>query len=379
MVETSKIKALKEKSKKTVRPNPIKFVAVLLGIIILGLLAFIAYNEIGNIQFQEKTTLEDQKKAAIESINQMFAKFPNDPQKLVYINKIQMADNVDGINKVLEEAKNYISFRNYKIETINQIKNMYGNYYSLSPYAQDLVHKISLAESPEEIKKLLKTADMEKDLRNIIEKQINYALSSGDKYYYVEVDGKSQFMTRDEIIKYKDFWTLSELKSLKITPISQLNKVAIEISAKQCGKLPHKGDIVSIYSKDGSFITYAIIDSSYVVVSSISYSESKSTSSNINELGDSYSSSSSSSISYSLNNLPGILHATVVDRLDYNEIKKMFGEYGKKLNKIEDDTQIFDENVNYFLIMLIPDDKIPNMIQIDSKDIVIVMKSKNQD
>lgn len=54
----------------------------------------------------------------------------------------------------------------------------------------------------------------------------------------------------------------------------------------------------------------------------------------------------------------------------------MFGEYGKKLNEIEDDTQIFDENVNYFLIISIPDDKIPDIIQIDPKDIVIVIKSK---
>ncbi|AIJ05912.1 hypothetical protein JH146_1069 [Methanocaldococcus bathoardescens] len=376
MVDTSKIKALKEKSKKTIRPNPLKFVLVLLVVVIIGMLAFIVYNEISIMHFQEKIKLENQKKTAIESINQIFAKFPNDPQKLVYINKIQMADNVDDINKVLEEAKSYISFKNYKIETINQIKSIYGDYYSLSPYAQDLVHKISLAESPEEIKNLLKTADIERDLRNIIEKQINYALSSGDKYYYVEVGEKSQFMTRDEIIRYKNFWTLSELKSLKITPISQLNKVAIEISAKQCGKLPHKGDIVSIYSKDGSFITYAIIDSSYVIISSISYSESKSTSSNINELGDSYSSSSSSSISYSLNNIPGILHATVIDKLDYNKIKEMFGEYGKKLNEIEDDTQIFDENVNYFLIISIPDDKIPDIIKLNSKDITIVVKSK---
>jgi len=332
MVDTSKIKALKEKSRRTVKSGSLKFILIILVVVIVGLLAFIAYNEISNLQFQEKITLENQKKAAIESINQMFAKYPNDPQKLIYINKIQMANNIEEINEVLEEAKKYISFKNYKIEAINQIKSMYGEYYSLSLSAQELVHKISLAQSTEEIENLLKSVDIEKDIRSIIEKQIDYVLASGDKYYYVEINGKSMFMTRDEILKYKKFWTLSELKSLKITPVSQLNKVAIEISAKQCGKLPHKGDIISIYSKDGSFITYGIIDSSYVILSSISYSESKSTSSNINELGESYSSSSSSSISYSLNNLPGILHATVIDRLDYDKIKKMFGEYGKKLN-----------------------------------------------
>ncbi len=377
MVDTSKIKALKQKSRRTVKSGSLKIILIILVVVIVGLLAFIAYNEISNIHFQEKITIENQKKAAIESINQMFTKYPDDPQKLVYINKIQTADSVEEINKVLEEAKKYISFKDYKIETINQIKSMYGDYYSLSLSAQELVNKINLAQSPEEIEALLKSYNIEQDIRNIIGKQIDYVLSSGDKYYYVEIDGKSMFMTRDEILKYRKFWTLSELKSLKITPISQLNKVAIEISAKQCGKLPHKGDIVSIYSKDGSFITYGIIDSSYVILSSISYSESKSTSSNINELGESYSSSSSSSISYSLNNLPGILHATVIDKLDYDKIKKMFGEYGKKLNKIEDDTQIFDENVNYFLIMSIPDDKIPDILQVDSKDIVIVVKSKD--
>ena len=92
--------------------------------------------------------------------------------------------------------------------------------------------------------------------------------------------------------------------------------------------------------------------------------------------GDEYSSSSSSSISYSLDNLPGILHATVIDRLDYYSIKNTFGNYGEKLNKIEDDTQIFDENVNYFLIISIPSDKIPDVVKTNSEDIIIVVKSK---
>ncbi|ADC70005.1 Protein of unknown function DUF515 [Methanocaldococcus sp. FS406-22] len=378
MVDTSKIRALKEKSRRTVKPSLLKFILIILVVVILGLLAFIAYNEISNMQFQEKIKLENQKKAAIESINQMFAKYPNDPQKLIYINKIQMANSIEEINKVLEEAKKYISFKDYKIETINQIKSMYGEYYPLSLSAQELVHKISLAQSTEEIEKLLETVNIEKDIRGIIEKQIDQVLASGDKYYYVEIDGKSMFMTRNEILKYKNFWTLPELKSLKITPVSQLSKIAIEISAKQCGELPLKGDIVSIYNKNGSFITYAIVDSSYVVVSSISYSESKSTSNSVNELGESYTSSSSSSISYSLNNIPGILHATVIGKLDYNKIEKIFGEYGKKLNKIEDKTQIFDGNVNYFLIMSIPNDKVSDVIKLNSKDIIIAINSKNQ-
>ncbi|NPA62981.1 MAG: DUF515 domain-containing protein [Methanococci archaeon] len=375
MVDTSKIKALKEKSKKTTRSGSLKFVLIILIVITVGALAFITYNELSKITLQKNAELENQKKLAIQSINQMFSKYPNDPQKLIYINEIQNAKSVDEINKILEDAKRYIAFKDYKNEAINQIKSIYGSYYSLSLYAQELVHKISMAQSPQEIENILKNADIQNDIRSIIEKQIDYALASGDKYYYVEINGKSMFMTRSDILKYRNIWTLPELKSLKITPVSQLNKLAIEISAKQCGKLPHKGDIISIYNKNGSFVSYGIVESSYVIVSSISYSESKSTSDNINKLGETYSSSSSSSVSYSLNNIPGILHATVIDKLDYSKIEKMFGDYGIKLNRIEDSTQIFDGNVNYFLIISVPNDKVPDLVKLNSKDIIIAIKS----
>jgi len=161
--------------------------------------------------------------------------------------------------------------------------------------------------------------------------QIKRELASGDKYYYVKYleNGNEiqEFMTESDVEELIYSCTLDVLKTLSVEPVSELSTVALKISAKQCGKIPHKGDIISIYGKsdeNATLISYGIIDSSYVILSSISYGESKSTSSSVNELGDEYSSSSSSSISYSLDNLPGILHATVIDRLDYYSIKNTF-------------------------------------------------------
>jgi len=146
------------------------------------------------------------------------------------------------------------------------------------------------------------------------------------------------------------------------------------VSASQCGKIPHEGDRVLIYYKNDSNKEpiMAIIDSSYILVKDISYSESKSVSSSLNDGGDPDSVSSSSSISYSLNNLPGILHATAADKLDYNKINEKFGRYGEKLNKIESDTQIFDDGVRYLLILSVPTDSVPDLISLKSSDAYIV-------
>ncbi|AEF96517.1 DUF515 domain-containing protein [Methanotorris igneus] len=371
---TGKIKKLKSKTKKSTK-IPTEGLKLVLVVLIFVVIAFAGYNVYITSKSRELLKLENEKQTAIDTLNKLFANYPGDPEKIVFVKKIQHSKSTEEIDKVLDEARAYLQLKNYKDLTIQQIKDMYGNYFSQSLKAQELVRKISGAKSKEEVDRLFKSANIKEDIKNIINKQIDEVLASGDEYYYVVKDNKSEFMSREEIEKYRNIWSLSELKTLYIEPVSQLSKVAIKISAKQCGKIPHKKDIISIYSKDGSFICYGIVNSSYVILPAISYSEDKSASSSVNEYGDSYSSSSTSSISYSLNNLPGILHATVIDRLDYNAIKEKFGKYGEKLNKIEDETQIFDENVDYFLIISIPSDKIPDIIQIDPKDMVIVVKS----
>ncbi|EHP86564.1 DUF515 domain-containing protein [Methanotorris formicicus] len=372
---TNKIRKLKSKTKRS-KTIPAKKIKIVLIIIIFIIIILVGYNIYVTSKSQEMLKLESEKQTAIETLDKVFAKYPGDPEKIAFITRIQQAESTEEIHKVMNDARVYLQLKNYKDITIQQIKSMYGNFYSQSLKAQELVRKIMGANSIEEVDKIFKSVNIEEDIRNIIDNQIDRVLASGDEYYYVEINGKSKFMSKEEIEKYRNMWTLSELKTLSITPVSQLSTVAIKISAKQCGKLPHRNDIISIYSKDGSFVTYGIIDSSYVILSSISYSETKSVSTNLNEYGDSYSSSSSSSISYNLNNLPGVLHATVIGRLDYKTIKEKFGKYGDKLNKIEDDTQIFDENVDYLLIISIPSDKIPDIIQIDPKDMVFVVKSK---
>ena len=186
--------------------------------------------------------------------------------------------------------------------------------------------------------------------------------------------------------------SLNELKQLSIERVS-FNLITLTVSASQCGKIPMEGDYIYIYNK-GSLASQqqsaqqvaqmgasttpnvepieCVVNASYIVAKDISYSESKSVSSSVSDDGGSSSASSSSSISYSLSNINGILHATAVDKLDYNKIKNKFGNYGLKLNKIEDDTQIFDSDVQYLLILSVPSDAVPELISMNSDDIYIV-------
>ena len=56
----------------------------------------------------------------------------------------------------------------------------------------------------------------------------------------------------------------------------------------------------------------------------------------------------------------------------YATVTDKFGSYGERLNKIEDSTQIFDDNVNYLLIVAVPSEKVSGLVAQNSEDLYIV-------
>ena len=234
------------------------------------------------------------------------------------------------------------------------------------------MNKIERAKSKDEVDNIIKNANIEENARrdyiNGIENNLTFS-----RYYTVSIHSSKKLMSGDELLNYVKNLNLADLKNLEITPIS-FNKVAIVVSATQCGEIPHEGSSIKIYNKNNASMEpiFGIVDSSYVIVNDISYSESKNVENTLNEDGYATSVSSTSDISYSLENVPGILYATAADRLDYNKIKNKFSRYGEKLNKIQEDTQIFDENAKYLLVLSIPSDSIPNLISMNRDNIYIV-------
>ncbi|WP_456418605.1 DUF515 domain-containing protein [Methanocaldococcus infernus] len=343
---------------------------------------------ITTIMSQQKTTTnivapnlnkikEDAKKAVIE----MFKAYPNDPMKNVFLGKIDAATSIEEINNIINEAKEYISKKknldNVKENVINLIKSEYGDLLQYSQKAKDAILKIKLAKTPEEVMRIYNSLNIVEDKKEIVLNLILKELSLGDNYYYVKYkednETKSNFYSRAKLLSLKDTLNYQALKSIKIEPVSNFKKVALEVSAKQCGELPLENSIVAIYNKNGSLLTYAIVDSSYLLLDSVSYGESKDVSNSIKSPVDQYSSSQSSSISYNLNNIPGILEATVIGKLDYDKIKQMFENFGIRLNKLSKETQIFDSKMNYFLILSVPDDGVEKLIKTNKNEITIVL------
>ncbi len=374
-----KLKKLKDKNiaKKRKKSNQyVKYILILIIGIGVSFGLYILYNNTNAKSIEEAQKFEESKKYAINTTIKMFSKYPNDPKKTVYISEITEAENSADIEKVMREASEYINFRNYKEDVINSIKETYGKYYDKSFYARTIVSKINGANSKDEINEIIKNSNIEDNAREYYLNDIKNQVSLGHNFK-VEVGNTKKLMSRDEVLNYVNGLSLAELKSIVITPVS-FAKITMTVNAIQCGNIPHSGDKIDIYSKDGSFLCSGIINSSYVILKDISYSESKSTSSSLDDNGDSNSVSGSSSISYSLSNIPGILHATAIDKLDYNKISKKFEKFGEKLNKIESNTQIFDDSVKYFLIISVPNDNVPEIIQMNTNDIVIVVKSKEE-
>ena len=373
---THKLNKLKSKTKRSSvdKAKYVKYIFVTLvaiGIISIG---YMAYNTITSKNIEDVKKFTDSKENGINGINQMFSAYPNDPDKALYITQIKNAKSSDEINNILNNAKNYIAFKNYKVNSVNLIKNTYGKYYTKSIYAQSLTNEIENANSKEEINKIISSANIEEDAKKYYLEAVLSKIGQGENFE-VDIGGAPKIMSKEELSEYVSKMSLSQLKTFELTTPVSFNKITMIVGATQCGKMPLKGDQIYIYDKSNPNNTpiEGIVNSSYIIASEISYTESKSTSSSISDgSGDSTSASSSSSISYNLGNINGILHATAIDKLDPNKIKDKFGNYGIKLNEISEDTQIFDESVQYVLILSVPSNSVSTLISLDASNIYIV-------
>ncbi|MBW9220719.1 DUF515 domain-containing protein, partial [Methanothermococcus sp. SCGC AD-155-M21] len=269
-------------------------------------------------------------------------------------------------------VNNYIEFKIYKDDKINYTKNTYGSYYNDSFYAKTIVDKIKNAKFRNEVDNILKNANIEENARRYYINKIENSVAFYN-YYRVPLYGPKRLISGEELLNYVNTLSLTDIKNLKITPVS-FNRVAIVVSGTQCGKIPYEGNKIEIYNKNNASVEpiLGIINSSYVIIKDMEYSESKDVSNNLNEDGYTTFVLSTSNITYKLYNVPGILYATAADRLDYNTIKDKFGRYGEKLNKIQEDTQIFDEDAKYLLVLTVPSDSIPNIVSMGDEDIYIV-------
>ena len=373
---THKLNKLKSKTKRSSvdKAKYVKYIfvtIVAIGIISIG---YMAYNTITSKNIEDVKKFTDSKENGINGINQMFSAYPNDPDKAYYLTQIKNAKSSDEINNILNEAKNKIAFKNYKANSVNLIKNTYGKYYTKSIYAQSLTNEIENANSKEEINKIISSANIEEDAKKYYLEAVLSKIGQGENFE-VDIGGAPKIMSKEELSEYVSKMSLSQLKTFELTTPVSFNKITMIVGATQCGKMPLKGDQIYIYDKSNPNNTpiEGIVNSSYIIASEISYTESKSTSSSISDgSGDSTSASSSSSISYNLGNINGILHATAIDKLDPNKIKDKFGNYGIKLNEISEDTQIFDESVQYVLILSVPSNSVSTLISLDASNIYIV-------
>ena len=374
---THKLNKLKSKTKRSSvdKAKYVKYIFVTLvaiGIISIG---YMAYNTITSKNIEDVKKFTDSKENGINGINQMFSAYPNDPDKAYYLTQIKNAKSSDEINNILNEAKNKIAFKNYKANSVNLIKNTYGKYYTKSIYAQSLTNEIENANSKEEINKIISSANIEEDAKKYYLEAVLSKIGQGENFE-VDIGGAPKIMSKEELSEYVSKMGLSQLKTFELTTPISFNKITMIVGATQCGKMPLKGDQIYIYDKSNTSMPpiEGIVNSSYIIASeSITYSESKSTSSSISDgSGDSTSSSSSSSIDYTLSGINGILHATAIDKLDQNKIKDKFGNYGIKLNEISEDTQIFDDSVQYVLILSVPSNSVSTIISMDASNIYIV-------
>jgi hypothetical protein len=178
------------------------------------------------------------------------------------------------------------------------------------------------------------------------------------------------------------------------------------VSAKDCGELPKPGDKIMVYDTlnisdivelDVSklpqdlglwklkeninntpvrsvlpvAITEAVVKDAYVIVpSNISYSESKSSSITIEQDDDSSKASKNMEVKYSLSGINSILHAAVMGKVDYNKVAYTLGKYGYRLNKLEKETQLFNGDDMYLLIIEVPSDRISMVISSTTPSIV---------
>ncbi len=396
MVDTSKIKALKQKSKgRKPKPNVIPIIIAVVVISIVALLAVTIPSIINSMKEEKILTiqsLEKTKKDAKNQINALFSKYPNDPKKSEFITKISTAKNEEEIKKIIEEANKYIAIKNYKENLKNSIKRLYGDYYFDSPLAQKIISEIDTANSINEAKNIYVSnfEQLKEDARKYyIEKYKSQVLNS--KYVKIVIDGKEHILTRDKFLEKLEEYDLATLKKLKVSSINMC-EVTLPVLAKRVGTPPKPGDRIMVYefvnvskntvvlNKDKlkneySFwnftgnitkigiiavpISEAIVKDVYVVLpsNSITYSETKSSEVNLTQDEETESAKKELNIEYKLNGITNVLHAAVMGKIDYNKLTYKLGKYGYRLNKLEDETQIFDPEVIYLFVIEVPSDK----------------------
>ncbi|HIP89960.1 MAG TPA: DUF515 domain-containing protein [Candidatus Nanopusillus sp.] len=249
-----------------------------------------------------------------------------------------------------------------------------------SIYAQSIVSKIRGTTSKEEIEKILMESNIEENARMCYIENIKNSIDP-NKYYVIPLLGEKKLMKGEKVIEHINRLSLTEIKDIsEKIKLGDYYKVAIVVPAVQCGKIPLEGSVIRIYDRS-KINTYnnkseyieGIVESSYIIVSNIDYKESKKVSRSFTEDEDTTILSSTSDIEYSLKNIPGILYATAAEKLDYYKVISKFGKYGEKLNKITSDTQIFDENAKYLLIVSVPSPDIPRLLSIQSSNIYIIV------
>ena len=412
MVDTSKIRTLKEKSKgRKPRPNLMPIIIAIIAISVVALLAITLPSIIDSMKQEKIMTIqsfEKTKSDAINQINVMFSKYPSDPMKAEFITKIKTAKTEEEINKIIEEANKYVKLKEYKESLKNQIKNIYGDYFVESPLAQKIIAEIDLAKSTDEagniyvnnIEKLKEDAK-----KYYIDKYKSEALDS--RYVRVVIDDKEHLLTKDEFLKKLNNYDLATLKKLKVYKVSMC-EATLPVLAEYAGKFPKPGDKIMVYelinvSKEGTVtldkdkikneymfwnitenisltgviavpISEAIVKEVYVVLptDSIGYSETKSSTVTLTQDDDTTSASKDINIQYQLTGVSNLLHTAVMGKIDYNKLKYKFSEYGYRLNKLEDETQLFDPNVIYLFVIEVPSDKTSEIVMLDYYNSAIV-------
>jgi hypothetical protein len=412
MVDTSKIRTLKEKSKgRKPRPNLMPIIIAIIAISVVALLAITLPSIIDSMKQEKIMTIqsfEKTKSDAINQINVMFSKYPSDPMKAEFITKIKTAKTEEEINKIIEEANKYVKLKEYKESLKNQIKNIYGDYFVESPLAQKIIAEIDLAKSTDEagniyvnnIEKLKEDAK-----KYYIDKYKSEALDS--RYVRVVIDDKEHLLTKDEFLKKLNNYDLATLKKLKVYKVSMC-EATLPVLAEYAGKFPKPGDKIMVYelinvSKEGTVtldkdkikneymfwnitenisltgviavpISEAIVKEVYVVLptNSIGYSETKSSTVTLTQDDDTTSASKDINIQYQLTGVSNLLHTAVMGKIDYNKLKYKFSEYGYRLNKLEDETQLFDPNVIYLFVIEVPSDKTSEIVMLDYYNSAIV-------
>ena len=238
-----------------------------------------------------------------------------------------------------------------------------------------------------------------------IDKYKSEALDS--RYVRVVIDDKEHLLTKDEFLKKLNNYDLATLKKLKVYKVSMC-EATLPVLAEYAGKFPKPGDKIMVYelinvSKEGTVtldkdkikneymfwnitenisltgviavpISEAIVKEVYVVLptDSIGYSETKSSTVTLTQDDDTTSVSKDINIQYQLTGVSNLLHTAVMGKIDYNKLKYKFSEYGYRLNKLEDETQLFDPNVIYLFVIEVPSDKTSEIVMLDYYNSAIV-------